>query len=350
MRARLACLVSALVSLPAFAGVVTPLTNARGVALVDGTPVHLRTENGELQFVREGVVTTLAFPAHGATLAASGPNLLVVYIQGSDVKALMSGDGGASWSTTTTLVTSHQGKTPAACLWTARGQVYGMAAWSNGPAGSWSTLHAAHLASGRWGTVTRVDVDNAAEDANAPALACSPQLVRLYWRQGVTEVGGVEIADVRQAAFLPGSLTWTSPATLVENAYDPSACRSGSTVLLGYHAGFAAWLAVSSDGGRSFGPPTMLDATGRFVSVDCDGGVAAVSWADYDTLTVATADDHRRLGFAYTTDRGATWVAERPAGEDTHQVLGTVDADGSGRVAVVWTDRLDETATVAAYP
>lgn len=349
MRAHLVCIASLVLPLSALAGVTTPLTNARGVALVDGSPVYLYVENGDLRFVRDGATTTLASPAHGAALAASGPNLLVVYVQGSDVKALVSGDGGATWSTTTTLVTGHQGKTPGACLWTARGQVYGMAAWSNGPAGSWSTLHAVPLAGGRWGAVSRVDVDNAVEDANAPALACGGDLVRLYWRQGVTEIGGIEVADLRQAAFLPGTLTWTAPSTLVRNAYDPSACRSGSTVLLGYHASFAAWLAISGDGGRTFGPPTMLDPTGRFVSVDCDGGTAAVSWADYDTFTRATADDHRRLGFTYTTDGGATWTTERPAGEATYQVLGTVDADATGRVAVVWTDRLVEAATVVTY-
>lgn len=323
----------------ALAEVGTPLTNGKGVAIVSGSPVIMYTQDNELKLDRSGTVTTIASPSHGATMASNGSNLLVVYIQGTDVKAITSTNGGASWSSATTLATGQEGKTPGACVWSSRGQLYGMAVWSDGPINGYAVLNAVPLSRGRWGSVTQVDTDNPGdEDSNAPGLACTSNQVQVYWRQGTVE-SGIELADIRKATYTPNIGRWSSPSTVVTDAYDPSVCRSGTTVMLGYHSRQTAYLAISNNSGSSFGSPSTLDSTGRFVNVDCDGTYAAVSWADYDAPTIATDDARRRLGFAYTTNSGSTWTTARPAGEDTYQILGSVDADSSTRkVAVVWTD------------
>lgn len=324
-------------------------TNGRSVTLVGGAPGVLYVEDGYAKFEKNGNAYALSYPATALTLGANGDTLLAVYSRGPSLLARSSTDGGGSWRSEVTVASGLSSyRNPTACVWTEGGVVRAAVAWSNG-VGVGAGLYAATMVGGVWSAAARVERTPATLEATAPSLACDRNGATLFYRESGYDADGYQYSSVRMTTLNSATGAWSSPVEVVADpAYDPSACRSGNTYIVGYHGDGGAHIAISNDAGSTW-RTTTLDSTGRFVSVDCSGVTAVASWADYSEITAPEDDARRTVGLAWTTNGGRLWSQEDPAGGATHQILATVKAS-QGSVVVVWRDSQTDEIHTAEYP
>jgi len=324
--------------------VSVPLTNGRGIVTTD-VPVTVHTENGTLYAVRwtdPPDKHAIATGVGGTTVAARGEQVLVAYValREEAIHARVSADGGVTWSEPASLGPRPAGPAlPTACLYASDGALRQVVAWSAQPSESDGPLVVAQHDGRDWQRTEHPSIRS-----SGPALQCAddapPEIVWRDHRDGLGPRVALYHAFIDPDGGLPGEHRVLMPA------FDPSVCATPDARYVGYHgATNDAHLARSRDGGVTYadvdldpGTPALdlLDDSGKFVSVACDGPVVAATWGDWPTKSDAAGrTPTRMLGMRVSTDGGQSWISLRPAGDDQDQGPATVAVAGE-RVLVMW--------------
>jgi len=328
---------------------VSPLqivyNNSRAVVrTTDGALVTAWTDRGQSLIRRTGAdgksTETTVAASGGASVAieSDGGDLLVAaWTSGTPtgMNAMVSTDGGRSWSAPARIPTGSGPSQPTLRVWRSGTQVAAVAAWHEGGRGGPTQVYSSSLSGGAWSAAQRIDTGTA--EAAFPSVGGKGDTTWILWRDNRS--GGRELWSATRTGTT-GAFTGERATGL--QGMDPSLCVDGAgTLHLGFHKMQQVWYAQSADGGSVWGAPVQLDGSGLFARMLCGASSdrLAVVWEDMLQNGNQMDDANKTLGLAVSTDRGRSFRDLDPIQRKVSQILPSAFLGADGTIDLFWVDK-----------
>ncbi len=332
-----------------------PFGNGRGVVALGDAIVTMHSVNGVV-YVDRHTASGGGAEVSSVQLTTKGDNgyatpnslteengLMLALWTGKDgMFAMFSHDDGKSFEAAQKIAERSNGNAvPSSCIWMeTSSDPRAMIAWVDPEVGDGGPMYESTWNNGVWSEPEQILTDIGSEVLSSPSLNCEidQQMMSFRYDQG----GSLSVYHAVQT-----NDAWSDPVYIAPGA-DPHLAACNNTIWVGYHHG-GARLSFSEDNGASW-THELLDETGKFGAIACEGSTVIALYGDYLSQKDANqkAEDSRRLGARVSFDSGTSWEDWRAAGEEVNQGTSTCDVSEDGSVVAYW--RATGAARVATYP